>query len=87
MFDAGNFEPRINAIAHSALAHMPHRDWHREVVSFDRQRLERLQKSMTAWISAWSLSDASFQERFVNPSTSSVAVQMLRAAAEGIKTA
>jgi hypothetical protein len=87
MFDADNVEARIDAIARSALAHMPRKDWHRGSVSFDRQRLERLRTAMTAWIGARSLTDAAFEEHFVNPLTSSIAIGKLRAAAEGARTA
>ena len=87
MFDTGNFAPRIDAIAHTALAHLPRADWHREVVSFDRDRQERLRKAMTAWIGARSLSQAAFGERLVAPSTSGAVIEKLRAAADGVRTA
>jgi hypothetical protein len=87
VFDHGNYEPRIDAIAHTALMHMPRKERHRDVLSFDRQRLERLRKAMAAWISARSLSDSAFRQNLVSPSTSATAVKKLRAAAEGVRTA
>lgn len=60
MFSVGNVAPRIDAIAHAALAHMPRKDWHRHAVSFDQQRLEHLQKAISAWIGASSLTNAVF---------------------------
>ncbi len=87
IFDPDNFEPRIDAIAHSAVAHMPRVDWPRENVSFDQQRLERLRQAMTAWIGARSLNHAAFEDTFVDPSTSNAAIEKLRAAAESVRTA
>ena len=87
MFNPGNFEPRIDAIVHSALAHMPRADWHRDVVSFNRQRLERLRTAITAWIGARALSNAAFEERLIDPATSSAAIGKLRAVAEWVRTA
>lgn len=87
VFDHGNYEPRIDAIAHTALMHMPRKERHRDVLSFDRQRLERLRNAMAAWISARSLSDFAFRQNLVSPSTSATAVKKLRAAAEGVRTA
>ena len=87
MFNPGSFERRIDAIAHSALAHMPRADRRRDVVAFDRQRLARLRKVMTAWMDARCLSDAAFAERLVDPATGNAAVRKLRAAAEGVRTA
>jgi hypothetical protein len=87
MFDPDNIAARIDAIAYSATAHMPRSDRHRDSVAFDRPRLERLRKVMTAWTGARSLSEAAFGERFVDPSTSGAAIEMLRAAAEGARTA
>lgn len=83
MFEPGNFDKRMEAVAHGALMHMPRKDWHRTVVSFDRQRLERFRTAMTAWIGARSLSDASFGATLLAPSTSDVAIDALRGAATG----
>jgi hypothetical protein len=85
--DPDNVAARIDAIAYSAVAHMPHADRRHNSVAFDRPRLERLRKVMTAWIGARSLSQAAFGERFVDPSTSSAAIEKLRAAAAGARAA
>jgi hypothetical protein len=42
---------------------------------------------MMAWMSARSLSQAAFQKRFIDPSTSDAAIERLRAAAEITRTA
>jgi hypothetical protein len=42
---------------------------------------------MAAWIGARSLSRVDFADRFFDPSTSSAAIDKLRAAAEGVRTA
>jgi hypothetical protein len=75
MFDSANTAQRIDAIVHSAVAHMPRGDRHRRSVAFDRSRLERLRTAMTAWMSARSLSQAAFRERFIGPSTSDAAIE------------
>jgi len=87
LFAAGNVELPIDAVAHSALMHMPHKDWHRSVLSFDRQRLERLRTAMTAWIAARSLRHAAFEAKLVDPLTSDNAIKEFRAAAKGAQTA
>jgi hypothetical protein len=87
MFDAGNVAARIDAIAYAAVAHMPRSDRHHDSVAFDRLRLGRLRRTMTAWMSARSLSQAAFGEYFADPSTSSAAIKKLRAVAEGAATA
>lgn len=87
MFDPANVAARIDAIAYSAVAHMPRTDRHRDSVAFDRPRLERLRTAMTAWMGARPLSQAAFGERFVDPSTSGAAIEKLRAAAEGVRAA
>lgn len=87
IFAPGNLAARIDAIGYSAVAHMPRVDRHRDSVAFDRVRLERLRGAMTAWMSARSLSDAAFGDRFVDPSTSGAAIHKLRAAAEGASAA
>jgi hypothetical protein len=87
MFDPGNFAARIDAMAYSAVAHMPNADRHRDSATFDRQRLERLRKIMTTWTGARSLSQTAFKERFVDPSTSGAAIEKLRAAAAAAKAA
>jgi len=83
LFAAGNVELRIDAVAHGALMHVPRKDWHRFVLSFDRQRLERLRTAMTAWIGARSLSNAAFEAKLVDPLTSNNAIKEFRAAAKG----
>jgi hypothetical protein len=87
LFDAGNIGYRIDAIAHTALAHMPRGNRHRSGASFNPQRLERLRTVMAAWGAARSLSDGAFEERFVDASISSAVVGKLRAAAERVTTA
>ena len=87
LFKPNNVGSRIDAIAHSALAHMPPADRRRTVTSFDSQRLERLRRAMTAWIGARSLSDATFAAKLTHPATGSAAIGKLRAAVEGVRTA
>lgn len=87
MFGSGSVGPRIDAIAHSALANMPRKDRSRAAVSFDRQRLGQLRIAMTTWIGARSLSNAAFAERLVDGAASGATVEKLRAAAEGVRTA
>ncbi len=87
LFAAGNVELRIDAVALGALMHMPRKDWHRSVLSFNRQRLERLRTAMTAWIGVRSLSHAAFEAKLVDPLTSNNAIKEFRAAAKGAQTA
>lgn len=87
IFSPGNFGPRIDAIAHSALAHMRPADRSRKAAAFDQRRLDSLRKAVTAWIGARSLSDAAFAARLVDPATGNAALSKLRAAAEGVRTA
>jgi hypothetical protein len=87
IFDPGNVAARIDAIAYSAIANMPGSDRRRANASFDRQRLDQLRTAMTAWMSARSLSRAEFADRFVDPSTHGSAIDKLRTAAEGARTA
>jgi len=87
LFAAGNVELRIDAVALGALMHMPRKDWHRSVLSFDRQRLERLRTAITAWIGARSLSHAAFEAKLVDLLTSDNAIKKFRAAAKGAQTA
>jgi hypothetical protein len=86
-FDPANIAARIDAIAYSAVAHMPRPDRQRDGAAFNGPRLERLRRAMTAWMGARSLSQGAFGERFVDPSTSGTAIEKLRAAAEGARTA
>lgn len=87
MFKPGNLGRRIDAVAHGALMHMPRKDWKRTVLSFDRERLERLRTAMTAWIGARSLSNAAFEAKLADPLTSDTAIKAFRAAAKGAQTA
>jgi len=87
MFEPGNTSQRIDAVAHGAMMHMPRKDWHRPVLSFDRERLERLRTAMTAWIGARALSNAAFEVKLVDPLTSETAVNAFRTAADGAQTA
>ena len=48
LFDPNNVGQRIAAVAHGVIAHMPRKEWHRTVLSFDRERLDRLRTAMTA---------------------------------------
>ncbi len=82
MFEASNIERRIDAVAHGALMHMPRKDWHRSVLSFDRQRLERLRAVMTTWIGARTLGLAAFEAQLVDPLTSDTVIKEFRAAAK-----
>ena len=83
MCEPGNFDKRIDAVAHSSLMHLPRAEWHRSAVSFDRGRLERLRAAMTTWIGARELSDAAFGARLLGPPTGDAVIKALRAAAEG----
>jgi hypothetical protein len=87
MFDPANVAARIDAVAYSVVAHMPRADRRRDSVAFDRRRLERLRKVITTWAGARSLSLVAFRERLLDPSTSSTAIEKLRAAAEGANAA
>lgn len=86
-FEPGNIGKRIDAVAHGALMHMPRKDWHRTVLSFDGQHLDRLRTAMTAWIGARALNNAAFEAELVDPLTSDSAINALRAAAKGAQTA
>lgn len=87
IFDPGAYEARIDAVAYAAVAHMPQADRQRQAASFDRQRLENLRTAMMAWIGVRSMTDAAFAERLLDPSTGNKAIGLLRAAAEGVRTA
>lgn len=87
MFGSGGVGPRIDAVAHSALANMPRKDRSRATVSFNRQRLEQLRAAMMARIGARSLSNATFAGRLVDGAASGATAEQLRAAAEGVRTA
>jgi len=87
MFDPGSLDKRIDAVAHGSLMHLPRKEWHRPVLSFDRERLERLRTAMTTWLGARALSNAAFGAKLLDPLTSDAAVGALRAAAKGAQTA
>jgi len=56
LFAAVNYGPRIDAIAHTAVAHLPRADWHRASVAFDEHRLALLSRVYDVWIEARSRS-------------------------------
>jgi len=87
IFAATNYAPRIDAIAHTVLMHMPRTDWHREVLSVNPERLELLRTAMTAWIAGRSLDEVAFGQRFLGSAISEVAIERLRTAAEAVRTA
>jgi len=82
MFESSTYAPRIQAIAHTAFANMPRKERYRHSITFDKQRLAQLREAMTAWIGARSLTDAAFEDKFVDRFTGNVAIAKLRAAAE-----
>ncbi len=52
MFKPENLNKRIDAAAHGSLMHLPRKEWHRPVLSLDREPLERLRTAMTTWLGA-----------------------------------
>ncbi len=87
LFDPDNASARLAWIAHSAIMHLPRKEWYRQSIAFDQPRLGRLQTAMAAWGGARSLSQDAFEGQFMGGSTSETAVRRLRAAAEGARTA
>ena len=87
MFKPEKLDKRIDAVAHNSLMHLPRKEWHRPVLSFDRERLERLRTAMTTWLGARALSNAAFGAKLLDPLTTDAAINALRAAVEGAQAA
>jgi DNA-binding LytR/AlgR family response regulator len=57
------------------------------VLSFDRERLERLRTAMTAWTGARTLSHAGFETKLLDRLTRDTVISAFRATAKRAETA
>ena len=87
LFDPENVMARIDAIGYAAVASLPVADRRRDSAIFDDQRLDDLRRVMASWMGARALTPAAFAARFADPPASDAAIEALRAATEGARTA
>ena len=74
---------RIDAIAHSVIAHVASDDRTHAALSFDARSLKKLRDAMQSWNSVGAMSRDAFRQRFLDPRADDETVDLLRSAAKG----
>ena len=74
---------RIDAIAHSVIAHVGSDDRTHAALLFDARSLKKLRDTMQSWNSAGALSRDAFRQRFLDLRADDATVDLLRSAAKG----